>query len=46
MTEREAASVRHHLLDVADMNTRETFSVADYCDLAKTAIEVLVGNGG
>ena len=36
----ETASVRHHLLDVADIDGKENFSVADHCALAAKAIEV------
>ena len=34
------AAVRHHLLDVAEIDAKEKFSVADYCSLASRAIEV------
>ena len=34
------ATVRHHLLDVAEIDAKEKFSVADYCHLATRAIEV------
>ena len=33
-------AVKHHLLDVAEIDAKEKFSVADYCNLATVAIEV------
>ena len=35
------SGVRHHLLDVADIDSREKFSVADHYNLAEKALEVL-----
>lgn len=39
----DRARVRHHLLDVAD--PRQTFTAADYQELARKAIEDIVGRG-
>ena len=40
VTAEEAGPVRHHLLDVAEIDSKEMFSVAEYCNLAQAAIEV------
>lgn len=43
ITKTEMKGVPHHLLDVADLS--ETFSVAEYKDLAVQAIKEIVGRG-
>ena len=45
VTPEEADTVRHHLLDVAEVDS-EAFSVASFCDLAQKTIKVLRGGGG
>ena len=46
VTPEEADTVRHHLLDVAEVDSEEAFSVASFCDLAQKTIKVLRGGGG
>jgi tRNA dimethylallyltransferase len=40
VTPEEAGSIKHHLLDVVDVNSEEGFSVASFCALAQEAIQV------
>lgn len=40
VTPDEAQAVRHHLVDVAELDSEEAFSVGDFCDLAERNIKV------
>ena len=46
VTPEEADTVRHHLLDVAEVDSEEAFSVASFCDLAQKTIKVLTRGVG